>query len=165
MQLIFLFPFIVLPVIFAIRIKFCWKNYLAIFIVSFCMGGVLGYSIFDYMSGYGLRNLMALIIFYGSYTAFFVCGLYSLVTHFFKLKIPEIYLAINFGFLIISFALVSIYTLGSGNIFFYYTTYLGIQILPKDIYSAIYDVLLIVGTGFALGVVAFILNIFSRRHK
>ena len=165
MQLVFLFPFIVLPLIFALRIKFNWKNYLAIFIISFCMGGVLGYSIFDYTRGYGLQNLMALIIFYGFYVAFFICSFYSIVTHFIKFKVPEIFLSANFGFLIISFALVSIYALGSEDIFYYYSTYLGIQVFPKDVFSAMSDVLLIVGVGAAFGVIAFILNIFSRSYK
>jgi hypothetical protein len=165
MQIIFLSPFIILPIISALKIKFSWRNYLALFITSFGMGGVIGYGIFKYMSLFGPQNLPALIIFYGFYIAFFICSFYSVATHFLKNKTPEVFLAINFGFLIISFAVISIYGAGSEDIFYFYSNYLKISILPHDVLTAIYEVLMIIGSGLIFGIIAFVLNIFAKAYK
>lgn len=165
MQLIFLFPFIVLPVIFAFKIQFTLRNYLLILFITTLLGCVFGLAVFNTLKADGLERELAFVMFYGIYTGVFMSSLYSIVTHLVKLKIPDILLAMNFGFFIITFALVALYGFGYKDIFYLYNEFLGVQALPKDIWDAVHDVLLVLSSGAIFAGFSFVGNLLHKRYK
>jgi len=165
MQLIFLFPFIVLPVIFALRIQFTLRNYLLILFITTLLGCVFGLAVFNTLQVYGLERELAYVMFYGVYTGVFMSSLYAIVTHLVKLKIPDILLAMNFGFFLITFSLVALYGFGYEDVFYLYNSILGIQALPKDIWDAVYDLVLVLGSGAIFAGLTFLGNIIAHKNK
>ena len=165
MQLIFLFPFIVLPIIFALKIQFTLRNYLLILFITTLLGCVFGLAVFNFLQVGGIEREIAFVMFYGVYTGFFMSSLYSIVTHLAKLKIPDVLLAMNFGFFLITFSLVALYGFGYKDVFYLYNAFLGIQALPKSIWDAAHDVGLVLAAGAIFGGLVFAVDLVHRRHK
>lgn len=165
MQLIFLFPFIVLPILFAFKIQFTLKNYFLILFITTLLGCVFGLAVFNTLRADGLERELAFVMFYGIYTGVFMSSLYAIVTHLVKLKIPDVLLAMNFGFFLVTFSLVALYGFGYEDIFLYYNEFLGVQALPKDIWDSVHDVLLVAGAGIIFAGFSFTGSLIARRYK
>jgi hypothetical protein len=129
------------------------------------MGAVLGLAVSDIIKTDGFNRVLAFVFFYAFYVGAFATSTYTISRHLFKEHIPDIFLAANFGFFIMSFALVSIFGFGYEDLYGIYNEILGIQVLPKDLLSALSDVSLIFGSGALFVILSYFGNLFRGRNK